>query len=90
MIRQHLRRVHKYGQEALDAYDQAYAPQDAKPSIEQLDTERKQNEDEDAGNNEPSESIAAMTEDGYMKPVELHLGRGMDLQGRRKRGETRS
>jgi hypothetical protein len=90
MIRQHLRRVHKYGQEALDAYDQTYAPQDAKPSIEHSEADGKKKENKIAGDTEPSESSVAVTEDGYMKPVEVHLGRGMDFQGRRKRGEART
>lgn len=89
MIRQHLRRVHKYGQEALDAYDQACALQDAKPSVEQLETEGK-NEDEIANEDGQSELIAAVREDGYMKPVEVHLGRGTDVQDRKRRGEARS
>jgi len=89
MIRQHLRRVHKYGQEALDAYDRACALQDAKPSVEQLETEGK-NEDEIANEDGQSELIAAVREDGYMKPVEVHLGRGTDVQDRKRRGEARS
>jgi hypothetical protein len=88
MIRQHLRRVHKYGQEELDAYDQACAPQDAKSSTEYLEAEGKKH-DEDADDDEPSELIAAVRRDGYMKPVEIHLGRGMDLQDRKKRSEAR-
>ena len=89
MIRQHLRRVHKFGQEALDAYDRNCGPQDAKPSIEQQETGRKNNSDEVPSDDERSESIAAVREDGYMKPVEVHLGRGMDVQNRKKRGEVR-
>jgi hypothetical protein len=87
MIRQHLRRVHKYGQEALDAYDQMCAPQDAKPSTEHLETDGRENKDEKSGDNEPS---VAVTEHGFMEPVEVHLGRGLDVQGRRKRGEART
>jgi hypothetical protein len=89
MIRQHLRRVHKYGQEALDAYDQACALRDTKPSVEPLQTEMKK-EDDGASDDDQSEMIAAVREDGYMKPVELHLGRGTDVQDRKKRGEGRS
>lgn len=85
MIRQHLRRVHKYGQEELDAYDQACAPQDAKPSIEHLEAEGKEN-DEDA---KDDVVIAAVRGDGYMEPVNIHLGRGTDVQDRKKRGEAR-
>jgi hypothetical protein len=88
MIRQHLRRVHKYGQEALDAYDQACAPQDAKPSTEHLEAEREKN-DEGADDDEQNESIAAVREDGHMKPVEVHLGRGTDVQDRKRRSEAR-
>jgi len=88
MIRQHLRRVHKYGLEALDAYDQAHAILDAKPSIEDLENEGKNDDDENSGDNVRSEPTAAVTEDGYMKPVEIHLGRGMDSQGRRRRGQV--
>ena len=29
-------------------------------------------------------------EDGYMKPVEVHLGRGTDVQDRKRRGDARS
>jgi hypothetical protein len=89
MIRQHLRRVHKYGQEALDAYDQACAPQDAKRSVEQSENEARKN-DEVVNEDEQSELIAAVREDGYMKPVEVHLGRGTDVQDRKRRGEARS
>lgn len=88
MIRQHLRRVHKYDQEELDAYDQACAPQDAKPSIEYLETEGKRSE-EGANDDEQSEMIAAVRGDGYMEPVNIHLGRGTDVQDRKKRGEAR-
>lgn len=88
MIRQHLRRVHKYGQEALDAYDQTCALQDAKPSVEHLQTEANEN-DEGPNYDEQSDSIAAVRGDGYMKPVEVHLGRGIDVQDRKKRGEAR-
>ncbi|GAB7330804.1 hypothetical protein MBLNU13_g02347t2 [Cladosporium sp. NU13] len=88
MIRQHLRRVHKYGQEALDAYDQTCALQDAEPSVEHLPTEKKNNES--VNDDEQSELIAAVREDGYMKPVEVHLGRGTDVQDRKRRGEARS
>lgn len=92
MIRQHLRRVHKYDQRALDAYDQACAPQDAKPSIEHLKTEGDANDDEDTDNDEQSEPrypFAAVRSDGYMMPIEVHLGRGTDAQNRKKRGEVR-
>jgi len=89
MIRQHLRRVHKYGQEALDAYDQTCAPQDAKPSTEHLEAESEKN-GQGANDDEQNESIAAVREDGYMKPVEVHLGRGTDVQDRKRRGEARS
>ena len=89
MIRQHLRRVHKYGQEALDAYDQACALQDAKPSVEQSENEARKN-DEVVNDDEQNELIAAVREDGYMKPVEVHLGRGTDVQNRKRRGEAKS
>jgi hypothetical protein len=87
MIRQHLRRVHKYGPEELDAYDQTCAPQDAKPSTKHLEAEGK--DDEDANDDEQSESVAAIKQDGFMKPVKLHMGRGMDIQDRKKRGEAK-
>lgn len=87
MIRQHLRRVHKYDQEALDAYDQACAPQDAKSSIEQMETNEGNNEDESS--DDEIESIAAVSRDGYMEPVAVQLGRGIDIQNRKRRGEAK-
>ena len=89
MIRQHLKRVHKYGQDALDAYDQTCALQDAKPCVEQLATDV-ENNNKDVHDGEQTEFIAAVREDGYMKPVEVHLGRGTDVQDRKRRGEARS
>jgi hypothetical protein len=88
MIRQHLRRVHRYGQEELDAYDQACAPQDAKASIEYLEAEGKENE-EGRNDDEQSDLVAAVRADGYMEPVKIHLGRGMDAQDRKKRSEAK-
>jgi hypothetical protein len=92
-IRQHLRRVHKYDPQALDAYDQACAPPDAKPSTEQLETDERNSDDESSGDDEESErreSMAAVATDGYMKPIALKLGRGTDVQDRKRRGEGKS
>lgn len=87
MIRQHLRRVHKYDEEALDKYDEACAPQDAKFSIEQLDMIEENHDDESS--DDEQESITAVATDGYMEPVAVQLGRGTDVQNRKKRGDAK-
>jgi hypothetical protein len=92
MIRQHLRRAHKYDQKALDAYDQTHALPDAKPSIEQVETSERINDDtisEEDDANERHESMAAVATDGYMERVTVQLGRGTDLRDRKRRGEVR-
>jgi hypothetical protein len=92
MIRQHLRRAHKYGQEALDAYDQTHAVPDSKPSIEQVETIEGIDDDrlsEDGDASERHGSMAAVATDGYMKPVTVQSGRGTDLRDRKRRGEVK-
>jgi hypothetical protein len=92
MIRQHLRRAHKYDQKALDAYDQTHALPDAKPSIEQVETNERMNDDrisEEDDANGRHEFMAAVATDGYMEPVTVPLGRGTDIRDRKRRGEVK-
>lgn len=92
MIRQHLRRVHQYDQKALDTYDRACAPQDAKPSVEQADVQGTRNKVEGSTHAQQSEEhdlTAAVATDGFLKPVEVQLVRGTDTKDRKKRGEAR-
>jgi hypothetical protein len=89
MIRQHLKRVHKYDQKALDAYDQAFTPVDAKPSIEDHEAQEIADAEEEANNKQKDEMqplSAAVEEDGFMMPVDVFLGRGADTRDRRRRG----
>jgi hypothetical protein len=89
MIRQHLKRVHKYDQEALDAYDQAFTPVDAKPSIEGHEAQEIANAEEEANNKQKDEVqplSAAVEDDGFMMPVDVFLGRGTDTRDRKRRG----
>lgn len=92
MIRQHLRRVHQYDQKALDAYDRACAPQDAKFSIEQAGVQGMKDHAEASNRDQPSvqrDLTAAVARDGFMEPVEVQLVRGTDTKNRKKRGEAR-
>jgi hypothetical protein len=92
MIRQHLRRVHQYDQEALDAYDQAFTPADAKPSIEVHKAQEVVNAEEDATNKQKDERQplnAAVEDDGFMMPVDVFLGRGTDARDRKRRATSK-
>jgi hypothetical protein len=90
MIRQHLKRVHKFDQKALDAYDQAFTPVDAKPSIEGHEAQEIANAEEEANNKQKDEMqplSAAVEEDGFMMPVGVFLGRGTDTRDRKRRAK---
>jgi hypothetical protein len=92
MIRQHLRRVHNYDQEALDAYDQAFTPADAKPSIEEHEPQEITNADEVATNDQKEDMPppnAAVEDDGFMVPVDVFLGRGTDARDRKRRATSK-
>ena len=96
MIRQHLRRVHRYDQKALDAYDQSCASVEAKPSIEDHQGQNILNAEEDhaeeeAANKQKDELHqlnAAVEEDGFMMPVDVFLGRGTDARDRKRRATS--
>ena len=93
MIRQHLGRVHKYDQEALDAYDQACTPVDAKPFIENHEAQEITNVGEWTTNNQKSETPAlnaAVEADGFMMPVDVFLGRGTDARDRKRRATSKA
>jgi hypothetical protein len=93
MIRQHLRRVHQYDQEALDAYDQALTPADAKPSIENHEARQIANAEEESTskkNDETQPLNAAVDGDGFMVPVDVFLGRGTDARDRKRRATTKA
>jgi len=89
MIRQHLRRVHKYDQEALDAYDQARTPVDAKPSIEDHEGQEIA-ETTDHQEDEMSPLNTAVGGDGFMMPVDVFLGRGTDARDRKRRATSKA
>jgi hypothetical protein len=92
MIRQHLRRVHKYDQKALDAYDQAFAPADAKPSIEEHEPREITNAEEVTTNDQEEDMPppnAAVEDDGFMMPVDVFLGRGTDALDRKRRATSK-
>lgn len=92
MIRQHLRRVHHYDQEALDAYDHGFTPAEAKPSIEDHDAEQDVNAEEKATNQQRDESQPlenAVEVDGFMMPVDVFLGRGTDARDRKRRATSK-
>lgn len=89
MIRQHLRRVHKYDQAALDAYDQAYAPADAKPSIENDETQAQEESTNDQDGETPPPNTAVEV-DGFMMPVDVFLGRGTDARDRKRRATAKA
>lgn len=80
MIRQHLRRVHKYGKAALDAYDQAHTATET-PAANTIA------EKEDGHGAQQVETQAlgdAVDTDGYMLPLDFFLGRGKDVQDRKQ------
>jgi hypothetical protein len=92
MIRQHLRRVHHYDQEALDAYDHDFTPAEAKPSIEDHDAQQNVNAEEKATNQQRDESQPlenAVEVDGFMMPVDVFLGRGTDARDRKRRATSK-
>ena len=92
MIRQHLRRVHEYDREALDAYDRASMPAGAKPSIEIHETQELANAEVEATNKQKDEMQplgAAVEDDGFMMPVDVFLGRGTDTRDRKRRALPR-
>jgi hypothetical protein len=93
MIRQHLRRVHKYDLKALDAYDQAFTPAGAKPSIEEHEPQEITNAEEVATNDQKEDMPppnAAVEDDGFMMPVDVFLGRGTDARDRKRRATSKS
>jgi hypothetical protein len=92
MNRQHLRRVHHYDQEALDAYDHGFTPAEAKPSIEDHDAQQDVNAEEKATNQQRDESQPlenAVEVDGFMMPVDIFLGRGTDARDRKRRATSK-
>jgi hypothetical protein len=89
MIRQHLRRVHKYDQAALDAYDQAYVQADAKPSIEDDETQAQEESTNDQEGGTPPLNTAVEV-DGFMMPVDVFLGRGTDARDRKRRATAKA
>lgn len=92
MIRQHLRRVHEYDREALDAYDRASMPAGAKPSIEIHEAQELANAEVEATNKQKDEMQplgAAVEDDGFMMPVDVFLGRGTDTRDRKRRTISR-